>query len=196
MRSYDPTRTRRLSRLVRRAVLRGRVARDSGRRRETGASAVEFALVSTVLFPLLFGIVDYGLWFADSLSARQAVRDAARSGVVQTQSCTAAGASPGLQTMACMAAQRAAPMAGKVWAKAVAPSSGWARGKPLVVCVMVRETGAIGLVPLPSNRIIKARTSMSIEVATSVSGSTVPAGSAEWSPAPTTAAPSDWGFCT
>ena len=31
---------------------------------------------------LVFGIIDYGLWFSDSLSTRQGVREAARQGVV------------------------------------------------------------------------------------------------------------------
>ena len=49
-----------------------------GTRRERGAVAVEFALVSPLLFALLFGLVDYGLYFADVLSVRQATTDAAR----------------------------------------------------------------------------------------------------------------------
>ena len=52
-------------------------------RPDTGASAVEFALLAPVLFLILFGIIDYGIWFADSISMRQAVRDAARQGSVE-----------------------------------------------------------------------------------------------------------------
>ena len=51
-----------------------RTLRRRPRRDDAGASAVEFALVAPVLFLILFGIVDYGIWFADSISARQAVR--------------------------------------------------------------------------------------------------------------------------
>ena len=55
-----------------------------GRRRaDPGAAAVEFALVTPLLLVMLFGIIDYGIWFADSISARQAVRDAARQGFVE-----------------------------------------------------------------------------------------------------------------
>src|SRR5689334_14442289 len=60
-----------------------RLRRRRSRRADTGASAVEFALVAPVLFLVLFGIIDYGIWFADSISARQAVRDGARRGVVE-----------------------------------------------------------------------------------------------------------------
>ena len=48
-----------------------------------GAAAVELALVSTILFTLLFAIVDYGLWFNDSLNTRQGVREGARRAVVE-----------------------------------------------------------------------------------------------------------------
>src|SRR5690348_16558602 len=53
------------------------------RRTEAGASAVEFALVSTVLFLVLFGIIQYGMFFNDSLNARQGVREAVRQGIVK-----------------------------------------------------------------------------------------------------------------
>ncbi len=36
-----------------------------GLRADSGAAAVEFALVSTVFFLLLFGIIQYGLYFND-----------------------------------------------------------------------------------------------------------------------------------
>jgi hypothetical protein len=41
---------------------------------------VEFALVAPVLFLVLFGIIDYGLWFADSITIRQAAAAGARQG--------------------------------------------------------------------------------------------------------------------
>src|SRR3954451_18046393 len=48
------------------------------RRGDRGASAVEFALVSPLLFTLLFGAIDYGLYFSDALTVQQSVADAAR----------------------------------------------------------------------------------------------------------------------
>lgn len=48
------------------------------RRHESGASAVEFALVLPILMLLLFGIIQYGLHFFAKQSAVSAVREAAR----------------------------------------------------------------------------------------------------------------------
>ena len=45
-----------------------------------GAAALEFALVVPVLLALVFGIIDYGIYFTDSLAARDGVRVAARPG--------------------------------------------------------------------------------------------------------------------
>src|SRR3954452_20595810 len=60
-----------------------RPRRHGSTRHEHGAAAVEFALVTPLLLIMLFGIIDYGIWFSDSISARQAVRDGARSGAVE-----------------------------------------------------------------------------------------------------------------
>ena len=60
------------------------------RRPDRGAAAVEFALVTVFLIPLIFGILDYGMWFADALAARDGARAAARAGALGTfgASCT------------------------------------------------------------------------------------------------------------
>ena len=139
-------------------------------REESGAAVVEFALVSTLLLPLLLGIVDYGLWFNDSLNARQGVREAARLGVVQTISCPTG--TTALQQLACTTRQQVGAVGGDTYAMVKVPS-GWRKGQPLVVCAMVRETGVTGLTPLPDDRMIRSRTEMSIEVETPVpSGAT------------------------
>src|SRR3954447_24530492 len=59
------------------------------RRGDRGASAVEFALVSPLLFTLLFGAIDYGLYFADALSVQQRVADAARDATLSVGSVAA-----------------------------------------------------------------------------------------------------------
>jgi len=44
-----------------------------------GAALVEFALVSTLLLMLVFGMIDFGLAFSDLLALNQIAREAARS---------------------------------------------------------------------------------------------------------------------
>ena len=98
-----------------------RLRRRRSRRPDTGASAVEFALLAPVLFLVLFGIIDYGIWFADAISLRQAVRDAARQGSVENfgTSCSATGTSADLRKLACSVASGAAPISGTVAVRAV-----------------------------------------------------------------------------
>ena len=49
---------------------------------DTGASAVEFALVVPFLLLLVFGIINYGVVFSQQLSLNNAVREGARRAVV------------------------------------------------------------------------------------------------------------------
>jgi Flp pilus assembly protein TadG len=155
------------------------------RRRDTrGAAVVEFALVSTVLLPMLFGIVQYGLWFSDTLGLRSGVREAVRAGVVKNF------ASPGctgddMAQLACKAKKQIGAISGTTYVKIYTPS-GWTKAQPLVVCAMVKST-AVGLVPLPSDGLVKSRTEMSIEVTDSAPNAltytdTPPAGAG-------------WGWC-
>jgi Flp pilus assembly protein TadG len=55
--------------------------------RERGAAAVEFALVSVLLFTLLFGIVQYGYYFFQSTSAEAGAREGARLAAVGVTNC-------------------------------------------------------------------------------------------------------------
>jgi len=54
---------------------------------DTGASAVEFALVVPLLIMLVFGIIQFGMTFAQILSLNNASRQAARVGVVGLNNC-------------------------------------------------------------------------------------------------------------
>jgi Flp pilus assembly protein TadG len=56
-------------------------------RRDRGASAVEFALVMPIFIMLLFGIVSFGMVFAQELALSNGARQAARFGVVEGRTC-------------------------------------------------------------------------------------------------------------
>lgn len=139
---------------------------------ERGAAAVEFALVSLVLFPVLFGIIDYGLWFSDSLSSRSGVREGVRAAVVQapvTGPCST-GTVKGISyttefdKMRCVVKQEIGAISGPTSVMIKTTSQGWVKGAPLIVCGVVRANGVTGMTPLPNDRLIYARTQMSIEV--------------------------------
>lgn len=148
-----------------------------------GAAAVEFALVSSVLILILFGVLQYGLYFHDTLAADDAVRAAARTAVVEggTASC---GGSFGWSVVQCSADD----MIGRdgVAVKVSAPQ-GWAKGDPLTVCVQFKSSGAFGFLPLPHGGYVHASLQMAIENTAGVPSGT---GVAD-------AAPSgqDWTWC-
>ena len=52
------------------------------RRREEGASAVEFAIIAPLLFVLLFGIINFGIAFLHVQTIRTAVREGGRLAAV------------------------------------------------------------------------------------------------------------------
>ena len=131
-------------------------------RTEHGAAAVEFALVSSLLFMLLFGVIQYGLYFNDSLNVRQGVRDSARQGAVENFP-TCSGASSNSAKLVCGTKAQIGAVTGTAYVKVSVPSSGWAKGQPLTVCAMVRSEGAIGLVPMPNSGWISSKTQMFIE---------------------------------
>ncbi len=135
------------------------------RRRDRGASAVELALVSVVLFPLLIGVVEYGLWFNDSLNVRQGVREAARAGVVKNFDQSGCSGDD-MARLACKTKAQIGAITGDTYVKISTPA-GWVKAEPLVVCAMVRSS-ALGLVPLPDDAMITSRTEMSIELTDAV----------------------------
>jgi Flp pilus assembly protein TadG len=166
--------------------------------RQTGAAALEFALVAPILFALVFGMIDYGLWFNDSLNTRQGVREGARQGVVQNydtyslSACPTAAksvsASPSaMGKLACIVESRIGAVGGDTYVKIIVPST-WKRTAPLTVCAMVENDGLTGLVPLPRDGVIKSTTTMSIETETSP----VPTGGIVTG----TPAAANWSWCS
>ena len=55
--------------------------------RDDGASAVELALVLPILIMLVFGIIAFGIVFAQSLALGNAAREGSRAGVVEQRTC-------------------------------------------------------------------------------------------------------------
>jgi Flp pilus assembly protein TadG len=162
-----------------------RAARGSARaplRSAGGAAAVEFALVSGVFFLVLFGIIQYGLYFNDSLNARQGVREAARLGVVKNFA--GGSGSDDMAKLADITEKQVDASSGKTYVM-VKPPNPWKKGSPLTVCVLVNSDGGIGLLPMPGRGWIKSKTQMSIEQdAPAATGSTqsdtLPTGSPGW----------------
>ena len=159
--------------------------------RDRGAAAVEFALVVPILLAVMFGIVDYGLWFGDSLNVRQGVDEGARRAVVKDFG-TCTGSSESEKT-ACVVKERIGALGGTVYVQVSvtgpAPSNtagNWAKGGELVVCAMVKEEGLTGLTPMPKDGILRALVHKRVEV---TAGSSVPAYSD--TPPPD----SDWAWC-
>jgi Flp pilus assembly protein TadG len=145
---------------------------------DRGASAVEFGLVAPILILMVFGIIQYGLYFFDSVNARQGVREAARQGVVKTfPTCT--GASTDWAKLKCNTKTQVGAVTGPVYVKVAAPD-GWAKGKRLVVCAVVRYNTGLNFFPMPNDGFIQSKTEMSIEKDTAPTGSaaadTLPAG--------------------
>lgn len=152
------------------------------RRSSRGAAAVEFALVMPILFLIMFGIIQYGLWFNDSLNTRQGVREGARLGVVQSFTETGCSGND-MQKLACKTTKRIDALSGTAYVKVSAAS--WTQGQPLTVCALVK-TNIPSLLPMPSNGWIFSKTQMSIENTTTTpspltaTSAALPAGAPAW----------------
>jgi hypothetical protein len=176
-------------------------------RRDGGAAAVEFALVTPLLFVLLFGIIDYGIWFADSIALRQGVREAARSGVVTRfgEGCSPTripSASEEIQLLGCTTVNGTPTIAGDMYVNIQildgvtgAATTTWTYGNTLRVCAVQQHDSLLPLVPLPDGGFLRSKVEMAIEAvppgpgggpapeSVSISGGAeaLPAG-ASWSP--------------
>src|SRR3954468_874547 len=162
-------------RRVRRAVRRGG---------DRGASAVEFALVSPLLFTLLFATIDYGLYFADVLTVQQRTTDAARDATLSVGSVTAnwpgagnCGAQPlgvtgtsDLAKIVCDLSASVQPLGGGVLSvkaevvdAAGAPTGQWLPGNRLRVCSVTEHPAVLPFGPLPYGGVVRAHVDMPIQ---------------------------------
>lgn len=182
------------------------MTRKPGPGRDRGAAAVEFALVVPVLLLLVFGIIDYGLYFANTLGARSGVREAARQGVVEgfdTITCASpvkrsSGPAATMRKVACLAVSQTSAAAGETYARATfqnsAPPGGWSQGDTLLVCIVVSNKGVTGYTPLPGGGNTQTALRMRIE---QDDYTPRPSGTGLASTdASTTTPPGGWSWCT
>jgi Flp pilus assembly protein TadG len=151
-------------------------ARAGDPRRDAGAAAVEFALVLPILILILFGIIDYGLYFGNALDTRSGVARATRQAVVDNFTpCTPSGTfalTSDSGYLACMVEARTDPLAGTTYVKVILPTdannptstdTGWFPGESVVVCEATVAVGVTGYVPLPTKGVIRVRLVSEIE---------------------------------
>jgi len=166
-------------------VLRRCARRIRGRDAQRGAAAVEFALVGMLLVLIVFGILQYGLYFDDSLNANQGVRETARMSVVGNTP-PACRTTTGWPSIACTVETMIDRAPADTYVNVSAPD-GWERGSVLRVCVLVRSRGDFGMLPMPNDGYVRASLQMSIEDDTAKPAGT---GTAETAPAG-----QSWAWC-
>jgi Flp pilus assembly protein TadG len=147
---------------------------------DSGAAAVEFALVLPVLLLILFGIVDYGIYFSDSVAGQSGVQNATRqASIASFTDCATpltnfvsnqpdgAAPTPDMQAVACMVAKRTQALTGTVYVDVVLPTvsgvSTWTTGQPLLVCETIVAAGLTGFVPLPDGGQVRSKSVMTIQ---------------------------------
>ena len=173
------------------------------RRSQRGAAALEFGLVSPIVFAVLFGTLTYGLWFNDSLNLRQGLREASRQGVVAnygTDTCTMTytpGREPSanIAKLMCRTQSDIGAMTGETYVKVLLTSTGWVRGQELVVCGIIQADRLPGLVPLPGDRMIRWSSRMSIETATPAQAATPASTASEKGGEEKLPSGMDWNWC-
>jgi hypothetical protein len=164
------------------------------RRPDRGAAAVEFALVAPILFLILFGIIDYGLWFADSIAVRQSSAEGARRASAWADGTTTppwgktpcgswdAGTSAEIQALGCSIVANTDTLSGPVYVKIrilsgtlssnVTGSGNWVAPNAVRICLMQDHQSISGFIPLPGH-LVTSSVDMPIE---SFTGRTLPAG--------------------
>lgn len=179
------------------------------RRPDRGAAAVEFALVVPILFLILFGIIDYGLWFADSIAVRQSSAEGARRASAwpdgastppwgKTQTCGTwdSGTSPEIEALGCSIGQNTDTLSGPVYVRirildsslssdATGPDN-WKAPNAVRICLLQDHQSVSGFIPLPGN-LVTSHVDMPIE---SITGRTLTPGGQTNLPAG-----ANWNWC-
>jgi Flp pilus assembly protein TadG len=181
-------------------------ARAGDPRRDAGAAALEFALVLPVLVLILFGIIDYGLYFSNTLNAESGVQTAARQAIVGNldPTCTTPTDAPAVSQqvgeLMCMVKANTGSITGTSYVKVVFPAdppngtnpAGWYPGQQLIVCEVIDVQGLTGYVPLPRHDgqvAIRSKVVTQLETV-ATANQQADAGGEEDSP------PGGWGWCT
>lgn len=179
-------------------------------RLDDGAAAVEFALVLPILVLILFGIIDYGLFFSNSISAQSGVQTAARQAVVGNldATCPKPGDADSSTTtevgeLMCMVKKQTDAITGTDYVKVVFPpdpgdlvhpDGGWYVDHQLIVCEVIAVEGLTGYVPLPRHNgavAIRSRIVTQIETVTTPKNDS---GGEEANPPDKP--PGGWDWCT
>lgn len=166
---------------------------------------MEFAILLPVLLVLVFGIIDYGIFFFDSIGLRQGGREAARQAVVLRVDATACSATVSYDNIACTARFASTNVLGRstgsvsgggpaqvkvsmrIQTSAPNTTNAWKQGNQFILCTQVSEKSATGFVPFPASGIMSSKVVMSIE-----KDSSTPSGSLVTDAAPTGGS---WTWC-
>lgn len=179
-------------------------AADRHRARERGATLVEFAIVSLLLFTLLFGIIEFGFQFNNYQSVRQGVREGARQGAVvrfgtdSTCALTSLTGSPSadVQRLMCLTKNQIGLGDGNTRVKvmladpaiATQQPTSYVAGNALVVCAQTRMDSLTGMFgPLIDGEVLRSKTTIRIE-------QDAPTAQHDGQEAPHPG--SDWSWCT
>ena len=166
-------------------------ARLAGLRSESGASAVEMALVLPVLLLFLAGIMDFGLVFNNLMSMRQGIGAGVRQGIVAQQGSSsdcsitgAAGATAQTQQLMCLTKSMIGLDPVDSRTKILFPGVK-TKGGSLILCAQYPLDSATSLFDPLLHGVLKAKVEMRIEQDLSAFGS-----------ASETALPEgDWTWC-
>jgi hypothetical protein len=131
------------------------------RRRDEGAVAVEFALLLPLLVVMLLAILDYGIWYSDSIALRSASREGIRLAAVNDYPAACSGTPA--QKARCAVVTEGSFIGGTPAAHVVVREGSWTEGHQLVICTAIKETGLTHLVPLPGDEVLRSKASIRLE---------------------------------